>query len=678
MTEGLTIPREEHCVGDDGLVEHVLSQTPNIVTIRRHLELLAPDDGSETVEIAYGLPEDGPKHAERFTRDQLDEAADFAVEQNAEGCNVYIGAAPRKYGGQGRANAAEFAGTPFLWVDADRSVANVEQVLTTYGITPAFVVQTGSIPHLRKHYYCRMDGPRQEDANEIKKGNNALQDLLGTDAVSNADRILRLAGTINYPNKGKVARGYVPELTILNEHKSAHSVDIDQLHDLAQKQGQPSSKPIATAVANQRNVPPIAEIIEALNCVSPKYYNQWIAFGMSLKHAYGDEGFEVWDAWSKGQGAEFYPKEGEAGTRYKWSSFDASKVTGKPVTVGTIIYLARKNGWKGSITSPRSPVGLASNYEDQDGVRLYTIDELLDRQPPEFLIDCMLPEKGVAIIGGQSGTMKSFLMIHLSLMVAIGKNVGRYSVKQTGVLFLINEGQAGFGLRCQAALADLEFDTLDNFHVAEVTPDLMREDTLGPFIEAAEALDYTPGLIIIDTFSKASIGGDDNSTSDMARAIKTADQLAGRFDALVVLIDHVGKDTKKGLRGAYSKYANAEMVGMVTKVSDTVTLKTTKQKEAEDNIPFDFKVNLVEVPDKRTGEVREVPALSIRTEFVVHPQKDFIIKTLQQDGPTERANLSNTFCGWYGDEKRKTFNTQLSRLRKKGLIKEEDGCVCLV
>jgi hypothetical protein len=36
--------------------------------------------------------------------------------------------------------------------------------------------------------------------------------LLGTDAVQNPDRLVRLAGTVNYPPIDKQERGYIPEL----------------------------------------------------------------------------------------------------------------------------------------------------------------------------------------------------------------------------------------------------------------------------------------------------------------------------------------------------------------------------------------------------------------------------------------------------------------------------------
>lgn len=319
-----------------------------------------------------------------------------------------------------------------------------------------------------------------------------------------------------------------------------------------------------------------------------------------------------------------------------------------------------------------------ADKEPSDLPYFYRLDELENGPLPMMRVEDMLPEKGVAIIAGPSGVMKSFLMIYLALMIAHGTKLGTKMIKQTGVLIMNNEGQSGFPLRVRAALTHHNIEMPDNFRIAKVTPNLMREASLDAFIEAIKALDYILGLIIIDTFSKASIGGDDNNTSDMALAIHNAEILARRFDALVVLIDHEGKDPKKGVRGAYSKYANAEMVGRVRKVSNTVTLTTVKQKECEDNQQFEFKVNFAKVTDPKTGEVREVPALSYRPELSIPPkQQDFIIRELELNGAQKRKELSEKFCKAYGKNKRKSFNEQFSRLKKVGKIKEEDDHVHL-
>ena len=58
-------------------------------------------------------------------------------------------------------------------------------------------VVTGRTPHLRAHLYFKLAGAATPA--ELQNANTALKTLLGSDDVQNPDRVMRLAGTINYP-----------------------------------------------------------------------------------------------------------------------------------------------------------------------------------------------------------------------------------------------------------------------------------------------------------------------------------------------------------------------------------------------------------------------------------------------------------------------------------------------
>ena len=66
---------------------------------------------------------------------------------------------------------------------------------------------TGRTPHLRVHAYVKLDGKVTPD--ELESVNVALKTLFGSDDVADHSRLMRLAGTINYPTKDKLERGYV-------------------------------------------------------------------------------------------------------------------------------------------------------------------------------------------------------------------------------------------------------------------------------------------------------------------------------------------------------------------------------------------------------------------------------------------------------------------------------------
>ena len=69
-------------------------------------------------------------------------------------------------------------------------------------LVSAMVVETGRTPHSRLHVYIKLDG--KVTVEELSKANVALKTLFGTDAVQNPSRLMRLAGTVNYPTRSKL------------------------------------------------------------------------------------------------------------------------------------------------------------------------------------------------------------------------------------------------------------------------------------------------------------------------------------------------------------------------------------------------------------------------------------------------------------------------------------------
>lgn len=81
------------------------------------------------------------------------------------------------------------------------------------------------------------------------------------------------------------------------------------------------------------------DILEFLQYINPVDcdYQTWINVGMALKY----EGYSWadWDQWSQRDGKRYHRGECER----KWKTFEGS---GTPVTGGTIVQLAKENGWK--------------------------------------------------------------------------------------------------------------------------------------------------------------------------------------------------------------------------------------------------------------------------------------------------------------------------------------------
>lgn len=85
-------------------------------------------------------------------------------------------------------------------------------------------------------------------------------------------------------------------------------------------------------------------ISEAITYIDPFDRETWIQVGMALRDELGDDGFDIWDAWSS-QAANYDPKC----MATQWRSF-----RGTGITIRSLYYLAKQNGWEGQGEAPRN------------------------------------------------------------------------------------------------------------------------------------------------------------------------------------------------------------------------------------------------------------------------------------------------------------------------------------
>jgi hypothetical protein len=119
--------------------------------------------------------------------------------------------------------------TSFAWLDfdGDGDEERVHLELREASLKPAILVQTGTIPCSRFQSYFRLDHPMP--AIDVEPINSALELWLGGDNVGNADRVMRLAGTLSWPSQDKANRGYLIERTALKLVPNAPRYSAEQL-----------------------------------------------------------------------------------------------------------------------------------------------------------------------------------------------------------------------------------------------------------------------------------------------------------------------------------------------------------------------------------------------------------------------------------------------------------------
>lgn len=193
---------------------------PDADIIRQHLELLfrrariSYPDG--LCEIAWSDGTGAVNSANTFpiTPEGLDQATALAVTHNRNGRNLYVGINPRKPGtkpyGRAKATDVEVAFFQFAEIDDPEGAALLRGAPLPY----TWAVTTGRVPTPRPHPYWELDEPIR-NLSAWSAQQKALAAIFRGDEMSNPDRIMRLAGTVNYPSPKKIERGYRVEKVTL-------------------------------------------------------------------------------------------------------------------------------------------------------------------------------------------------------------------------------------------------------------------------------------------------------------------------------------------------------------------------------------------------------------------------------------------------------------------------------
>jgi hypothetical protein len=207
--------------------------------------------------------------------------------------------------------------------------------------------------------------------------------------------------------------------------------------------------------------------------------------------------------------------------------------------------------------------------------------------PPEWLVDDLLVRGGVAWLVGKWGTGKSFWAIDLALSVGLGRDFHGLTVHQAPVLVVVAEGAAGLGARIEAW--EKHNDIEDEGKVSWLPAPVNLIDPAAAATLVDEALRVQPGLIVIDTLNRCSVGADENSAKDAGLIVEQVTNLAGVTGATILVLHHPGKDATKGGRGSSAFVAAIDTELVMTGDDHAVTVTVTKQRHGRDGAIFRYR-----------------------------------------------------------------------------------------
>lgn len=571
------------------VVESIMQ--PDEPTIKAHLEtLFAPlreEYPAGLIEICYGP--DKPNKAAYFNlhKDGIADATAFAASRARAGENVYVGVNPRKHTVtmSKRASDAdvEIAVWQFADIDKAESLEGLGKKLRP--LPPYFTVDTGTIPHRRPHLYWLLDEPvRNMEAWTQRQSGLAGQ--LGGDAVINPSRIMRLAGSVNFPPTHKVQRGYRVEVVTLktefDDEREPVAPDM-----IANAFPAPIFLPSANEVRNSGEVVPagmttlqamrstqLHELLEACRS-GTEWHNNMIRLVAHLA-AKGRANAEI------------------------LAMADHITLPGYTVaqTQRDMLQALQSARVKWALPEPEDkPVEQeeATRESADSTFDLLDFDQLEALPPPSWLVHELLVDDGLSVIYGDPGAGKSFVSLDLSLRLAHGMEWHGRAATQTGVLYIAGEGARGLGKRIKGWRYKHACEGIDApFLLLPVAVELLDEQQRAKLLRTIDAAKdragFHIGLIVVDTVSRALAGADENGQEAMGAFVKACDAIRQHAGGAVLGVHHSGKDKDRGMRGSTVLLGACDAVIRLTKAESLVTLKTEKQKDAEqaDELFFDM------------------------------------------------------------------------------------------
>lgn len=348
----------------------------------------------------------------------------------------------------------------------------------------------------------------------------------------------------------------------------------------------------------------VDQIREALD-VLPKdlTYDEWLGVGMAVHHETQGEGFELWDEWSQ-QSAKYSSREyGLA----RWESF--GRGGHRPVTARSLIKLANSHGaniqtdvaglaeFDAVADKPAEDLGTAQRFQVQP------LGQFAKGTLPTWIIKSVLPKAELAVVFGESGSGKSFLVMDMALAISRGMDWCGHRVKQGRVVYIAAEGAGGARTRANAYAQhhELLLDELP-FGVINAAPNFLQKTDA---VDVAKAIVASGpcDVVIVDTFAQTTPGANENSAEDIGKALAHCKGIHRATGALVILVHHSGKDASKGARGWSGIKAAADAEIEVTRLADARLARVSKMKDGEDGSVFPFKLTTVPVGVDEDGDV---------------------------------------------------------------------------
>jgi len=512
---------------------------PDRDAIKRDLEYMVRRWGELDQPVMFELRAFGegkkPHHA-RFDPDWINEAVDWAVSMNGHGLNVYVVRNPVRITATGAAKDTDIVAAFFVWADCD-DPASAGNVHRFDGPKWNAAVTTGRTPSTRVHVYWELEEPCINLDAWRQMQIDIAAHFRSDPVVINPSRIMRVGGTVAFPDTKKQAKGYTSEVaTIRTEYDDERgAVSFEQMRRVFPKATAQAAHGAGFDIdMGPKPLDRDRAVIQALSG------QEWHHAVIRLVASYVSRGLS----------------DGEIHALTDPLTLGGYTVEQTQQEVQVAIEGARRKGWTPATEQTRhtpnfdhSPAPTPSNPEPkaQTWAVQTAHDFTSDFVAPEYVIEGVAQRGRLYTLTAPTGSGKTAVMLYAATAIATGMQFCGLEVEPGDVLFLAGENPDDVRAR---VIATLEFYGVQSdqcrLHFISGTFNI-REDMERLKSEAAKLPNLI--LIVVDTFAAYFDGEDENSNAqalDFARVVRSLTMIESK-PAVIMPAHPVKNATRQNL-----------------------------------------------------------------------------------------------------------------------------------
>lgn len=514
--------------------------------------------------------------------EDIDEAASWAYETNKTTRNVYFTVNMTSQHSK-KSSKGDIIQAIAYWADCDPQIFKfksyekardhlIYQLLPELKNVASYVIDSGNglSPFFVMDYPEILDG----EFEEYEAINEKVGKAFDGPGTFNCDRVMRLPGTLNYPNDAKLKKGY------------------------------PSAPSLATLIHSSNRKYSKQSILELVNRILLK----------KKFHLY----------------LESHPK---VLARYRGSTEGMSDTSGSAMDFSMVSMLKLGgfeldeirfllDDWRyGSVSDQRGDDRywqrcwnrtaqdqlptidisrlLESKSSDQKQVLFDSVGDHIDEiKPINWIVDGYSEADALCVLFGPSGVGKSFVTVSMACCIATGFPWFGMEVNQGPVFYVAGEGHHGLIKRFKAWSIQNKvpidkntplYKSRKSIQILDINAVIALRDEIQALCDAGSA----PKMVIIDTLARNFGDGDENTAKDMGRFVHHVDEhIRSRFGCNVTIVHHSGHDQERA-RGSSSLRAAVDQEFCITGQMGQLTFKVTKMKDAETPAQKNFRIQQV-------------------------------------------------------------------------------------